>query len=138
MYSFIIPLIQLSHSSFIDTVTFYLVKSTSYTTQLSSSHIILSRRLYLPACASACLGFFFYERVVGGIAYRIETGRRAAQRRVIPSRRDRGRHGSLRQDKMMLALMQCAFKRHLNNYTCLLYTSPSPRDRTRSRMPSSA
>ena len=29
----------------------------------------------------------------------------------------------------------------LNNnqfYTCLLYTSPSPRDRTRSRMPSSA
>ena len=26
----------------------------------------------------------------------------------------------------------------LNNYYCLLYTSPSPRDRTRSRMPSSA
>ena len=25
-----------------------------------------------------------------------------------------------------------------NNVTCLLYTSPSPRDRTRSRMPSSA
>ena len=25
-----------------------------------------------------------------------------------------------------------------NNYYCLLYTSPSPRDRTRSRMPSSA
>ena len=24
------------------------------------------------------------------------------------------------------------------NYNCLLYTSPSPRDRTRSRMPSSA
>ena len=27
---------------------------------------------------------------------------------------------------------------HDVNYTCLLYTSPSPRDRTRSRMPSSA
>ena len=27
---------------------------------------------------------------------------------------------------------------HLNVGTCLLYTSPSPRDRTRSRMPSSA
>ena len=28
---------------------------------------------------------------------------------------------------------------HFNeNYICLLYTSPSPRDRTRSRMPSSA
>ena len=25
----------------------------------------------------------------------------------------------------------------LNNQSCLLYTSPSPRDRTRSRMPSS-
>ena len=25
-----------------------------------------------------------------------------------------------------------------NLYSCLLYTSPSPRDRTRSRMPSSA
>ena len=29
--------------------------------------------------------------------------------------------------------------KYLNHYTdCLLYTSPSPRDRTRSRMPSSA
>ena len=28
--------------------------------------------------------------------------------------------------------------RHLRAWTCLLYTSPSPRDRTRSRMPSSA
>ena len=27
---------------------------------------------------------------------------------------------------------------HLNIGSCLLYTSPSPRDRTRSRMPSSA
>ena len=27
---------------------------------------------------------------------------------------------------------------HSRSYTCLLYTSPSPRDRTRSRMPSSA
>ena len=26
----------------------------------------------------------------------------------------------------------------IQNHTCLLYTSPSPRDRTRSRMPSSA
>ena len=27
---------------------------------------------------------------------------------------------------------------HGHHYSCLLYTSPSPRDRTRSRMPSSA
>ena len=32
------------------------------------------------------------------------------------------------------------YKTHstVKDYTCLLYTSPSPRDRTRSRMPSSA
>ena len=29
-------------------------------------------------------------------------------------------------------------KKILRDYICLLYTSPSPRDRTRSRMPSSA
>ena len=33
-----------------------------------------------------------------------------------------------------VAMLACA----LLNYRCLLYTSPSPRDRTRSRMPSSA
>ena len=43
---------------------------------------------------------------------------------------------------------ECGYRWHFNprysrrnlwkNYTCLLYTSPSPRDRTRSRMPSSA
>ena len=31
-----------------------------------------------------------------------------------------------------------AFVEATNYVTCLLYTSPSPRDRTRSRMPSSA
>ena len=31
-----------------------------------------------------------------------------------------------------------AFSVHHDYKTCLLYTSPSPRDRTRSRMPSSA
>ena len=31
-----------------------------------------------------------------------------------------------------------AHKHNFNIYICLLYTSPSPRDRTRSRMPSSA
>ena len=32
----------------------------------------------------------------------------------------------------------CFFIFALRTYSCLLYTSPSPRDRTRSRMPSSA
>ena len=38
-----------------------------------------------------------------------------------------------------LAKNDCDFKHRLDRYKyCLLYTSPSPRDRTRSRMPSSA
>ena len=50
---------------------------------------------------------------------------------------------SVREDYDLLG-KQWAAVRGLHNagvnfvYTCLLYTSPSPRDRTRSRMPSSA
>ena len=32
----------------------------------------------------------------------------------------------------------CSFEEEQAGYLCLLYTSPRPRDRTRSRMPSSA
>ena len=39
-------------------------------------------------------------------------------------------------DYMMIARWTMAKEEHAKN--CLLYTSPSPRDRTRSRMPSSA
>ena len=35
-------------------------------------------------------------------------------------------------------LIDFRYKQHFKAKTCLLYTSPSPRDRTRSRMPSSA
>ena len=31
-----------------------------------------------------------------------------------------------------------SYQPHVSGFVCLLYTSPSPRDRTRSRMPSSA
>ena len=36
--------------------------------------------------------------------------------------------------------MQCSweFREHMRDHTCLLYTSPSPRDKRQSRMPSSA
>ena len=37
--------------------------------------------------------------------------------------------------KLAIDQFQCEWFR---DYSCLLYTSPSPRDRTRSRMPSSA
>ena len=43
-------------------------------------------------------------------------------------------HGSITDD----ALVERLFTEHGFTYVCLLYTSPSPRDRTRSRMPSSA
>ena len=39
-------------------------------------------------------------------------------------------------DSNTLAVL--GLKQILQNVICLLYTSPSPRDRTRSRMPSSA
>ena len=38
----------------------------------------------------------------------------------------------------ILGIGQVREKKVENYYSCLLYTSPSPRDRTRSRMPSSA
>ena len=44
-----------------------------------------------------------------------------------------GLHGEITQ-----AQREKTLKRFRNKYICLLYTSPSSRDRTRSRMPSSA
>jgi len=44
------------------------------------------------------------------------------------------------RDRAADAVQETFFQllRNAGNITCLLYTSPSPRDRTRSRMPSSA
>ena len=40
---------------------------------------------------------------------------------------------------LCISLAACSFRRQIPSLkACLLYTSPSPRDRTRSRMPSSA
>ena len=39
---------------------------------------------------------------------------------------------------VILVNLNPAYRAHELTYVCLLYTSPSPRDRTRSRMPSSA
>ena len=41
-------------------------------------------------------------------------------------------------ESMRLSASELADKVQLTRSACLLYTSPSPRDRTRSRMPSSA
>ena len=46
---------------------------------------------------------------------------------------------SERGEKFDMSLSLAAKQRSIhNNYSCLLYTSPSPRDRQKSRMPSSA
>ena len=45
---------------------------------------------------------------------------------------------SLRGNEQVLEASILSTCNRLEIYTCLLYTSPSPRDRTRSRMPSSA
>ena len=49
-------------------------------------------------------------------------------------------HVARHADKLcVIRSMTSAFSEHTNaNYFCLLYTSPSPRDRQKSRMPSSA
>ena len=46
------------------------------------------------------------------------------------------RHGDYRKTKD--GQHQITVNASLNKYRCLLYTSPSPRDRQKSRMPSSA
>ena len=43
-----------------------------------------------------------------------------------------------KEDESIKALQDYISTTYGGHYTCLLYTSPSPRDRTRSRMPSSA
>ena len=47
--------------------------------------------------------------------------------------------GNSRKKRQMMSQEMKEFSELVKDqYTCLLYTSPSPRDRTRSRMPSSA
>ena len=48
------------------------------------------------------------------------------------------RNGKLSLKAKGLLSMMLSLPEDWNYTTCLLYTSPSPRDRTRSRMPSSA
>ena len=46
--------------------------------------------------------------------------------------------GVIRNEKFTFLKKKDVMKKHDKAYVCLLYTSPSPRDRQKSRMPSSA
>ena len=71
--------------------------------------------------------------------------RKALQKKVDDHN---AKHGGDARKKATLRMLIAVFKRGVGAYNtnpqsvrpsvCLLYTSPSPRDRTRSRMPSSA
>ena len=52
--------------------------------------------------------------------------------------RGAGQVAKLKRDLFLDALEPLGGGGHAGGQVCLLYTSPSPRDRTRSRMPSSA
>ena len=58
-------------------------------------------------------------------------------RSTTPNMRE-GSHGSPRKRHALISTGVSPERRRAPHNTCLLYTSPSPRDRTRSRMPSSA
>ena len=75
---------------------------------------------------------------VGGTAQHIRA--RATQGRCREHRRERPvARGGLMEITRALATGRRLLREHgLDDWTCLLYTSPSPRDRTRYRMPSSA
>ena len=52
--------------------------------------------------------------------------------------RQAGHHVTIYEAASEVGGLAAGFKAPHWDWTCLLYTSPSPRDRTRSRMPSSA
>ena len=58
---------------------------------------------------------------------------------LIPDYRGYGKSdGYIYSESQLLEDAQKVYDWAVQHYNCLLYTSPSPRDRTRSRMPSSA
>ena len=67
----------------------------------------------------------------------LQTAENVAKRYNI-SRDAMDEYGAASQQRATAALAAGLFAAEIAPITCLLYTSPSPRDRTRSRMPSSA
>ena len=63
---------------------------------------------------------------------------READRSIWSNRRFSGENGILRGPVKTIEIRRVRFSSFHHHFVCLLYTSPSPRDRQKSRMPSSA
>ena len=68
---------------------------------------------------------------------RVHLDRRKAGKIVTIIKGFKGNHKKL-EEYATIIKKKCGIGGSVKNSDCLLYTSPSPRDRTRSRMPSSA
>ena len=79
---------------------------------------------------------FEAERAQVGDPHRIEDAVEMI-RLVLDDARMEACHGAVDRPAVQVEAAVAQF-RVPSDYACLLYTSPSPRDRTRSRMPSSA
>ena len=67
---------------------------------------------------------------------RVKRGVQARRRHKKILKQAKGYYGA--RSRVFRVAVQAVTKAGQYAYRCLLYTSPSPRDRTRSRMPSSA
>ena len=67
---------------------------------------------------------------------RVKRGVTSKARHKKVLKKTKGQYGA--RSRLIKVAKQAAIKAGQYAYSCLLYTSPSPRDRTRSRMPSSA
>ena len=83
------------------------------------------------------MGFCFFNNIAVGIRHALtEHGIQRVALIDFDVHHGNGSEDIFRGDDRVL--MCSIFEQGIYPFTCLLYTSPSPRDRTRSRMPSSA
>ena len=124
--------------------------------QLMSSHVLRTMSLIAALCLSACVGSetnkqsgpvdfahsisdlnpdedITYGKLSNGLRYAVRSNSTPTKTATLLMRIDTG---SLNETDETRGIAH--FLEHMAFNGCLLYTSPSPRDRTRSRMPSSA
>ena len=73
-----------------------------------------------------------------GIMAHIDAGKTTTTERILFYTGRTHKMGEVHEGAAVMDWMEQEQERGITITSCLLYTSPSPRDRTRSRMPSSA